>query len=273
MGIARDASQDVIKRAYRRLARKYHPDVSSTSDAEDRFKELVEAYEVLRDPEKRALYDREIAQTLRQTHREHVEAHVRDFFQERFGHGGGRKRPGFRADHATASRQATGSKTRLGTAPKMIGLGPLFLVGLLGVAYVLVQRGEDMSGAPDDIEAGTPIARADTSTPEIPSELPGTASDALVSRDLATGIDEPVMAQSPGPSVTFPATKPPVESAGMTGPTYAVPAAPPPVAYRPVVEPSVTLPATEPPVESHGIAGPSYTAPAYGIPLYLGDSR
>ncbi|WHZ12016.1 MAG: DnaJ-class molecular chaperone CbpA [Burkholderiaceae bacterium] len=58
MGLARDASQDDIKRAYRRLARKYHPDVSKEADAERQFKELGEAYEVLRDAEKRAAYDR-----------------------------------------------------------------------------------------------------------------------------------------------------------------------------------------------------------------------
>ena len=57
MGVARDASQDDIKRAYRKLARKYHPDVSSEGDAEARFKEVGEAYEVLKDPEKRAAYD------------------------------------------------------------------------------------------------------------------------------------------------------------------------------------------------------------------------
>ena len=48
MGVARDASADVIKQAYRRLARKYHPDVSKEQDAEARFKEVGEAYEVLR---------------------------------------------------------------------------------------------------------------------------------------------------------------------------------------------------------------------------------
>ena len=57
MGVARDATQDEIKRAYRQLARKYHPDVSKAADAEARFKELGEAYEVLKDPEKRAAYD------------------------------------------------------------------------------------------------------------------------------------------------------------------------------------------------------------------------
>ena len=58
LGVARNASQDDIKRAYRRLARKYHPDVSKEADAEARFKEVGEAYEVLKDPEKREAYDR-----------------------------------------------------------------------------------------------------------------------------------------------------------------------------------------------------------------------
>jgi curved DNA-binding protein len=57
MGLSRDTSQDEIKRAYRKLARKYHPDVSKEKDAEAKFKELGEAYEVLKDPEKRAAYD------------------------------------------------------------------------------------------------------------------------------------------------------------------------------------------------------------------------
>ncbi|MGD9391691.1 MAG: DnaJ C-terminal domain-containing protein [Chromatiales bacterium] len=57
MGVDRNATQDEIKRAYRKLARKYHPDVSKEHDAEIRFKELGEAYEVLKDPQKRAAYD------------------------------------------------------------------------------------------------------------------------------------------------------------------------------------------------------------------------
>ena len=58
VGVTRDATPDDIKRAYRRMARKHHPDVSKDPQAEARFKELGEAYEVLKDPVKRAAYDR-----------------------------------------------------------------------------------------------------------------------------------------------------------------------------------------------------------------------
>lgn len=57
MGLSRDATPKDIKMAYRRLARKYHPDLNKAPDAENKFKELGEAYEVLKDPEKRKVYD------------------------------------------------------------------------------------------------------------------------------------------------------------------------------------------------------------------------
>src|SRR5579864_2625968 len=57
LGVDRKASPDDIKQAYRRLARKYHPDVSKEANAEEKFKNLQEAYEVLKDPEKRTAYD------------------------------------------------------------------------------------------------------------------------------------------------------------------------------------------------------------------------
>ena len=59
LGVKRDASQKAIKAAYRKLARKYHPDVNpNNNEAETRFKEINEAYEVLGDEEKRKKYDR-----------------------------------------------------------------------------------------------------------------------------------------------------------------------------------------------------------------------
>ena len=57
LGIQRTATADEVKKAYRKLARKYHPDVSKEPNAEEKFKEVQEAYEVLKDPEKRAAYD------------------------------------------------------------------------------------------------------------------------------------------------------------------------------------------------------------------------
>src|SRR5512139_1736075 len=61
LGVQRSATQDEIKRAYRKLARKYHPDVSKEPNAEARFKEVAEAHEALIDVERRAAYD-DIAQ-------------------------------------------------------------------------------------------------------------------------------------------------------------------------------------------------------------------
>jgi len=57
MGVSKDANEKDIKTAYRRLARKYHPDISKEPNAEEKFKEVGEAYEVLKDPEKRRVYD------------------------------------------------------------------------------------------------------------------------------------------------------------------------------------------------------------------------
>src|SRR3954464_13248830 len=58
LGVDRKASQDEIKKAYRKLARQYHPDTNKAAGAEERFKEISEAYDVLSDPEKRKKYDR-----------------------------------------------------------------------------------------------------------------------------------------------------------------------------------------------------------------------
>jgi len=57
LGVSPDASADEIKKAYRKLARKYHPDINKSPEAEEKFKEINAAYEILSDPEKRAKYD------------------------------------------------------------------------------------------------------------------------------------------------------------------------------------------------------------------------
>jgi curved DNA-binding protein len=118
LGVDRDASAEDIKKAFRKLARKYHPDVSKEADAEQRMKEVNEAYAVLSDPEKRAAYD----QVGRGYHpgeefrpppdwdagfefsghgfSPHEAADFSDFFAELFGHMGG-ARGGFQTGHGS----------------------------------------------------------------------------------------------------------------------------------------------------------------------------
>ena len=86
LGIARNASDDEIKAAFRKLARQYHPDVSKEADAEERFKEINEAYGVLSDADKRARYDRFGKEGLGNTGGFHdYTADFGDIFEELFG--------------------------------------------------------------------------------------------------------------------------------------------------------------------------------------------
>ena len=82
LGVPRDADHEAIRRAYRKLARTYHPDLNSSSDAEDRFKELGEAYDVLSDPDKRERYDR-LGADWRQQEQATPEANFEEFFTTR----------------------------------------------------------------------------------------------------------------------------------------------------------------------------------------------
>jgi curved DNA-binding protein len=116
LGVDADADDKSIKAAYRKLARKYHPDVSSEEDAEHKFKEVSEAYEVLRDKEKRAEYD--VARqyggargfepppgwqggTAGSGSRGDFQGGFSDFFEEVFGQAGHGSRQGYSRQHFT----------------------------------------------------------------------------------------------------------------------------------------------------------------------------
>ncbi len=79
LGVPRDADQDAIRRSYRKLARKYHPDLNKDEGAEEHFKEIGEAYEVLSDPEKRERYDR-LGANWRQQEQQAPDSNFEDFF-------------------------------------------------------------------------------------------------------------------------------------------------------------------------------------------------
>jgi curved DNA-binding protein len=123
LGVARDASKEEIKKAYRRLARKYHPDVSKEASAEEKFKEVNEANDVLSDAEKRAAYD-QLGSAYRpgQDFRpppgwgggDASGADFSDLFSQLFGgrkQAGGARRPGFRGAEAMPGQDVEASLT------------------------------------------------------------------------------------------------------------------------------------------------------------------
>ena len=118
LGVSKTATADEIKKQYRRLAHKYHPDVSKESGAEEKFKAMKEAYEVLKDPEKRKAYDQMGSgyhggdsfnpppewefQGGQQKHGHHAQADFSDFFESLFGQhrAGGRHNASFAEEGA-----------------------------------------------------------------------------------------------------------------------------------------------------------------------------
>jgi curved DNA-binding protein len=86
LGVTRGADPDEVKRAYRKLARKFHPDVSKEKNAEEKFKEVQEAYEVLRDSDKRAAYDQ-----LGRDYRNGQQFRPPPDWSQRFGNSGGQR--------------------------------------------------------------------------------------------------------------------------------------------------------------------------------------
>jgi curved DNA-binding protein len=86
LGLTRSAGAEEVKRAYRKLARKYHPDVSKEKNAEAKFKDVQEAYEVLKDPEKRAAYDQ-----LGPNYRSGQQFRPPPDWEQRFGHSGSQR--------------------------------------------------------------------------------------------------------------------------------------------------------------------------------------
>ena len=95
LGVARDASKDEVQKAYRKLARKFHPDVNKAEEAEAKFKEINEAYEVLKDPEKRSKYDQFGSAWKQAQASGSPPPGFEDVFSA-FGFGGGGRRGGFR---------------------------------------------------------------------------------------------------------------------------------------------------------------------------------
>ena len=86
LGVTRAADAETVKRAYRKLARKYHPDVSKEKNAEDKFKNVQEAYEVLKDADKRAAYDQ-----LGHNYRSGQQFRPPPDWQQRYGQSGGQR--------------------------------------------------------------------------------------------------------------------------------------------------------------------------------------
>jgi curved DNA-binding protein len=153
LGLKRDATLDEIKRSYRKLARKYHPDVSKEPDAEERFKEVGEAYEVLKDPEKRAAYD-----ALGSNWQAHQEFRPPPGWDAGFEFSGGGYTPGG-GDHSDFFEELFGRATR-GAGHRAGGFN-IRMPGEDHHAKVLIDIEDSLNGAARNISLRMPELTGD----------------------------------------------------------------------------------------------------------------
>jgi curved DNA-binding protein len=163
LGVSKDASAEDIKRAYRKLARQFHPDINKAAGAEARFKEIGEAHDVLKDPEKRAAYDQvgtgfKEGQEFRpppgwdagfehgESFSETDAAAASDFFESLFGRArGGRRRGGTHGGAFGEGRDGAGFQARGGDhqAKVLIELEDAYRGATRSIALRAVELGED----------------------------------------------------------------------------------------------------------------------------------
>jgi curved DNA-binding protein len=160
LGVARDAAPDDIKQAYRKLARKYHPDLSKEPDAEARFKELGEANEVLKDPEKRAAYDQAGSQWERQRQGGQQDFEPPPGWDAGYEFSGRGEDPFGAQDHSDFFEALFGGKARGAGARQSAGRPRMRMPGQDHHAKVLIDLEDAYRGAQRSVSLRMPVLDA-----------------------------------------------------------------------------------------------------------------
>jgi len=160
LGVARDASPDDIKQSYRKLARKYHPDLSKEPDAEARFKELGEANEVLKDPEKRAAYDQAGSQWERQRQGGRQDFEPPPGWDAGYEFSGRGEDPFGAQDHSDFFEALFGAKARGAGARQSAGRPRMRMPGQDHHAKVLIDLEDAYRGAQRSVSLRMPVLDA-----------------------------------------------------------------------------------------------------------------